>query len=1507
MDRRSFSSRSNDANIPRRATSLNTSFYTGPRNSVTLNPNPLWTINSDHSDTYHRSLWQKKYSKTQHAERSDSIVKTSKLTSSWIERVFQKRECVKFIHDGSSDKCGCGRSSSSHSRLALSRFTTSMIKSSNTTATMPEYTDYSSTMPLTFKNIHPASIGSGSIGAPPTKWNIAEHTTASPTDAFGTIEFQGGPHPHKAHYLRLAFDSKPADVVHLMEKVWNLPKPQLVITIHGGITNFRLADSFGRRLREGLLKAAQTTGAWIITSGINTGVVRHVAKALDEAGISARMRSQILLIGIAPWGLVSRREKLVGIDAQVTYEHPSYSSRNRHHPLLNDRHSYFLLVDNGTVGRYGADIILRKRFEDYIAQKVKLKCGPERIPLIGLTIEGGLGTINAVLTYLKGRPAIPVIVCAGSGRASDFIAYAVANLDSNGNLSSAHRNYLMCQLKDKLNYNRISTDAIAELIIDCARHKDLLTIYRASDDENKDVDVDQVILRALLRSQGLSAVEQLSLALAWNRVDMARSEVFSTGLTIQPQTLYPAMMNALLLSRVDFCTLLIEQGVSMKKFLTINRLEQLYNAEPGDLAILHHLIGGVDRSATNGLFTLPEIGVAIERLMGNAYKCHYTTRAFKNKYEKFKHKGQLSRISSHLRLTKKPDIKSERRRHQSTTSSGDQFEDFAYPFNELMLWAVLTRRHELAKCMWNHGEEAMAKALVAIRLYKCMSREAADDYTEVEVSNQLREYAEDFRESSFDLLNHCYQQDENLTMRMLTAELPNWGNQTCMSLAVIANNKQLLTHPCCQVLLAELWHGGLRFRSQSNVKVVLAILFPPTILLLDFKKPSYEARGLRPQVNEDDGENDGDDMLQNLKSSVSQLFRTNTTPSKTIRRPILLQPRGLSRLQTEEEEELTTHTPLSPEVTIEEKRVQIQPNTIDIDGLSESSIFDSRFIDDIYVPPKSWRSTIKENLDKFVIFYRAPITSFWIWALSFTIFLFQFIYVVLIEFKAELTYTEWYLLAYVIGLSCEHFRKLLITESSSEWEKFRVFYSRYWNILTTIAIVTFYFGFAFRFDKETIHTHSRIILASNSVLWHMKLYDFLSVHPRMGPYITMAGKMVVAMSYIIVMLLVTLMAFGVAKQSITFPHEKWSWILVRNVFYKPYFMLYGEVYAGEIDTCGDEGTNCVPGSWIPPIIMTIFLLVANILLVNMLIAIFNNIFNVTNAMSHQVWMFQRYDQVLEYQSTPIVPPPFTPIVHLYQILKYLARRFSCRPQKSSRTRDQRLDLAIKMPLDDLEMKKLHDFEEDCMDDLARRLKHSPTFHPRQTVHTEKPIEKGLHELNQMRAEFERLETKIDALEENQYQILSLLHSLVPANAKPEVSEPKLRRVKRPTTLPATPLDTVDVEEVFKAAATATGADIRIPGRFRRRPSTSFTEDMEQMASMTPDVWREEDEDDDDENIIEFAKHREAYGSSSIMDNDSETRQVSSAVSPSEKSLRSRSSSESSDAVSVGSVHRLVGS
>lgn len=40
------------------------------------------------------------------------------------------------------------------------------------------------------------------------------------------------------------------------------------------------------------------------------------------------------------------------------------------------------------------------------------------------------------------------------------------------------------------------------------------------------------------------------------------------------------MLDALVMDRVDFVKLLIENGVSMHRFLTISRLEELYNTVP---------------------------------------------------------------------------------------------------------------------------------------------------------------------------------------------------------------------------------------------------------------------------------------------------------------------------------------------------------------------------------------------------------------------------------------------------------------------------------------------------------------------------------------------------------------------------------------------------------------------------------------------------------------------------------------------------------------------------------------------------------------------------------------------------------------------------------------------------------------------------------------------------------------------------------------------------------------
>lgn len=66
---------------------------------------------------------------------------------------------------------------------------------------------------------------------------------------------------------------------------------------------------------------------------------------------------------------------------------------------------------------------------------------------------------------------------------------------------------------------------------------------------------------------------------------------------------------------------------------------------------------------------------------------------------------------------------------------------------------MLTNRQEMSLLMWTHGEEALAKSLVACKLYKAMAHEAAEDDLDTEIYDELRHCAKDF-ESKGKWLEH---------------------------------------------------------------------------------------------------------------------------------------------------------------------------------------------------------------------------------------------------------------------------------------------------------------------------------------------------------------------------------------------------------------------------------------------------------------------------------------------------------------------------------------------------------------------------------------------------------------------------------------------------------------------------------------------------------------------------------------------------------------------------------
>jgi transient receptor potential cation channel subfamily M member 3 len=199
-----------------------------------------------------------------------------------------------------------------------------------------------------------------------------------------------------------------------------------------------------------------------------------------------------------------------------------------------------------------------------------------------------MNSIRAVLEYVTDNPPVPVVVVDGSGRAADIIAFAVKYANDNNKefqsqVLESMKDYLINMMMKTFEVSSDQAERLYQELLQITKYKNLITVFRIQDrsDHGKVQELDQTIITALFRSQHLSPPEQLSLALTWDRVDIARSEIFVYGQEWPHGALDEAMMQALEHDRIDFVRLLLENGVSMRKFLTIPRLEELYNTKHG--------------------------------------------------------------------------------------------------------------------------------------------------------------------------------------------------------------------------------------------------------------------------------------------------------------------------------------------------------------------------------------------------------------------------------------------------------------------------------------------------------------------------------------------------------------------------------------------------------------------------------------------------------------------------------------------------------------------------------------------------------------------------------------------------------------------------------------------------------------------------------------------------------------------------------------------------------------
>ncbi|XP_060758309.1 transient receptor potential cation channel subfamily M member 4a [Neoarius graeffei] len=1091
----------------------------------------------------------------------------------WIPKVIKRRECTAFVEDplSNEDQCQCGGARSLHGSVATGDYFSSAIV---------------------------------------TQWDSSKHTSESPTDAFGELKFDGIAHRH-SHFLRLSCDT-PAQLVYaILTQHWCLPSPNLVVSVVGGGSQEKVRSWVREVVRQGLVRAAQSTGAWIVTSGLREGVSRCVGEAVRDHSAAAASQSKVVALGVAPWGLVDNRQQLVNAEGSFP---ASYLAQNlsQNSCSLDSNYQTFLLVDDGSIGRRGGETNFITNLEKFIShQRTGIwGSGSIEIPVLCVLISGNESVLKRMDMSLK--KATPWLVLKGSGPAVDMISELLSELSPLASPADWEgRDSPSTELRDRVRElvkryfpSGTNLEKLVDQVLSIYQNRSLITVFHGEQDSPDDFET--VMLRALVRaSKQVSSeyTEELKLAVAWNRVDIVKSELFNGDIEWKYDDLEDSMTDALVNNKPQFVRLFTENGLNIVEYLTYERLEKLYQSlssstlaytllqtrlrERHSLACSPNLpqenckclkspVTGL--SSTHGL-SLLEVSRLLGEIFGGMCKPFY-----------------LAPLGLARGVSTKKAAKHVNKLLQGACMYHHQ--KVAFPWSSLFIWAVLQNRSEMAIFFWERVGEPVMGALSACKILRELSK------LEIETESQLsmKELAQKFENMAHDMFSACYQSNEARSHTLLIRMSPFWGGVTCLQMATAADARLFFSHDGVQTLLAEIWWGDMHSRTEVW-KHIMTFFLPPLIYtnLITFRESNAHGG---------DGDN-GSDLVYSL-ADIPHM-----------------------------EEDLEEHTALTRDDERKSAPLPKYPYVI-----------------------HRWQQ-----------FWFAPVTSFLGNVIMYFLFLLLFAYILLVEFKPPPPVgpapIEYLLYFWVFTLVCEEIRQSFVGGSGSFSQSMGFYIQDNWNKCDLTAIILFILGLVCRM-YDWSYEFGRSVLCVDYMVFTLRLIHIFAVHKHLGPKIIIVGKMVKDVFFFLFFLGVWLLAYGVANQALIYAYDPQPSRVIRRIFYRPYLHIFGQIPLEEMDAEKQAEKGCTMNktliahgaescikpevNWLVHILLSIYLLVTNVLLLNLLIAMFSYTFSKVQEHSDVHWKFQRYNLIVEYHSRPCLAPPFIIISHLLLFIKRTIRK-----------------------------------------------------------------------------------------------------------------------------------------------------------------------------------------------------------------------------------------------------------
>ncbi|CAF1276333.1 unnamed protein product [Rotaria magnacalcarata] len=1178
------------------------------------------------------------------------------------------------------------------------------------------------------------------------KWDMLRNTYEEVNPAHGHLV-------NGALFTRLALDTSEGKVEKILLDAWKIPKPRLIMSIIGGAKYFTLSDRLETNFINGIIDVALKSGAWLITNGYNVGIVQLVGQAINKVKLTNPKR-QITAIGLCKWGSVKDVEKLpeplhtrkqrVNNRHCYTDSDDKLKKRESGERDLEMNHSHYLMLDDGRLRHYDIGDY-RTRLCAHLAKLERDDDFP--VPVVTIVVEGGRDTITNIYNDLRAN--IPVVIIDGSGRVADFfkhwllytkefddaskdadIAYEINEIDKVERVTSATSNQeSLSDSRTSYTNVRLQLDKSRNVLREMFRkyeaqlQADLNPIINRDEDSNKkkrkppllvgskdepSITIDKTFSQVMycLQPAVRSGISVFNLnsennfsETIFRSICKSRKKYFERKETDQNDTLESnlrklkplpnsqdkkrqsnARRNVNRKDQNAQRTQLLQLAMDWncidvaKELILENSLDNILNKE-------HTFIYALTKDLPTFVYEFLKLGIDPSKIFFPNDEFFRGTNRYKKFIGDLYTDAAVNSNTTHLRWFVESDSDISEKHIQRTDDLNAVISVLIGDYMS-KLYFDSDRKEMKYRSLWGLNKEDAEQNAIPVEivtddddLFDRENRQKVEDYvmrdlflwsilmyhvdlakvflsylkyricaaliatkilkeyhrkaTHGELKDSYMKNADYFQQYAIDCVTQCEKNDPDQACQIILQRIELYGNVTCLQVAADAHDKLFIATPCCVQAMNNIWFDKIypeQSRKRNNISMGLGFI---SLGLLAPFLVNYRNDGGEPK----------DESLTRR-----------------------LQPYGIN---------------YSDAYTLE-------------------------------YPRYTKISSLNRYMHRVKNFHQALRMKYFYHCLSYIVFLLLFSYMILFNFQLptdkipSIHWTEIVTIILVSSMLIEEIHCFVSMDNLSFPGKCFNYFRNLFKIMAIVGFILFYVGLVLRFTYTTTDEEffaARIVMAIDLEIWWLRSLSFIIVVRFLGPHIVAIGKMLKDLAFFMCIIAIVMTGYGVASRAMAYyPNanrfnetgistEFNGRDIFRQIAYPVYYLMYGEfgTELDDLDTNRDEAWSISTH-----VLLAVHMLFVNILLTNLLIAMFSKRFDQVYEDTQNIWHTQQYIFTREYYTRA----PFFPPISLIYDMYYLCRLtfFNIRRVCFKKSADPRAKTFKMIPINKSCVKDWYQFE-----------------------------------------------------------------------------------------------------------------------------------------------------------------------------------------------------------------------